>query len=181
MRPVFSLLFLLVAAVISGEASTRPVSSPDDAAMIRIAVADALRSGEFDRADKLLHDPKIANSNNWKDQVWRGEALNILGRHAWREGRIAEAEVRLGDAEAAFRRAIELERSGSGSLCLAGRVLFRAGPKEVQQQGQGGPGAGPRPSAPKRIPLGPGEDVRRLEGEGQRTEGIRGGVGGRSR
>ena len=108
MRPVFSLLFLLVAAVISGEASTRPVSSPDDAAMIRIAVADALRSGEFDRADKLLHDPKIANSNNWKDQVWRGEALNILGRHAWREGRIAEAEVRLGDAEAAFRRAIEL-------------------------------------------------------------------------
>ncbi|MGO8691902.1 MAG: tetratricopeptide repeat protein [Thermoguttaceae bacterium] len=108
MRPVFSLLFLLVAAVISGEASTRPVSSPDDAAMIRIAVADALRSGEFDRADKLLHDPKIANSNNWKDQVWRGEALNILGRHAWREGRIAEAEARLGDAEAAFRRAIEL-------------------------------------------------------------------------
>ncbi len=65
---------------------------------------------DYNRVYKLAEDPVMVESKNWREQMLRGQTLSILGRHEWSEGRehIPLAESRFGEAEKAFRRAIEL-------------------------------------------------------------------------
>ena len=84
--------------------------TPVNQVLVPLAVEDATRVRDYNRVYKLAEDPVMVESKNWREQMLRGQTLSILGRHEWSEGRehIPLAESRFGEAEKAFRRAIEL-------------------------------------------------------------------------
>ena len=72
-------------------------------------VEAALLQGDYPGAeDRLLKLRRISNLNKWQEQVWEGQMLAYMARHAERDGRIREAEKEFGEAEKAFRRAVEI-------------------------------------------------------------------------
>jgi len=67
-----------------------------------------LRQGDFDRALQMAKKSATVDANNYREQLWLGQVLGILGRRAKTEGRAAEAGQMLAEAEKALRRAVEI-------------------------------------------------------------------------
>lgn len=75
--------------------------------LVRLASEISLRLQEFDRALELARQ-SAAVSNDYRDRVWLGQVLTILAVRARAEGRAAQAEQMLADAEREYREALSL-------------------------------------------------------------------------
>jgi len=82
---------------------------PFSSDLSRASAEIALRQGEFDRALEMAEQAALAQSKNHQEQVWLGQVLGIVGRRAKLEGKAKEADELLAKAEAALRRAVEIE------------------------------------------------------------------------
>jgi len=79
--------------------------NPFSASLARLAAEVSLRLDNFDRALEIARQA-AADSKEYRDHIWLGQVLSILGQRAKREGRIADSEGMLKEAEKELRRAI---------------------------------------------------------------------------
>ena len=68
----------------------------------------ALHQGDFDRALEMARKATAADSNNYREQLWLGQVLAIVGRRTKEENRTKEASDLMSEAEKALRRAVEI-------------------------------------------------------------------------
>jgi tetratricopeptide (TPR) repeat protein len=81
--------------------------APFTGELVRLASEISLRLQEFDRALELARQSATV-SNDYRDRVWLAQVLTILGLRARAEGRSAQGESMLADAEREFRQAVTL-------------------------------------------------------------------------
>lgn len=81
--------------------------APFTGELVRLASEISLRLQEFDRALELARQ-SAAISKDYRDRVWLGQVLGVLALRARAEGRTAQAEAMLADAEREFREALAL-------------------------------------------------------------------------
>jgi len=81
--------------------------APFTGELVRLASEISLRLQEFDRALELARQ-SAALSKDYRDRVWLGQVLGVLALRARAEGRTAQAEAMLADAEREFREALAL-------------------------------------------------------------------------
>ena len=81
--------------------------APFTGELVRLASEISLRLQEFDRALELARQ-SAAISKDYRDRVWLGQVLGVLALRARTEGRTAQAEAMLADAEREFREALAL-------------------------------------------------------------------------
>ncbi len=72
---------------------------------VEVALLGQDYASAHDWFDKLQHISKLSK---WQEQVWEGQMLAYMARHAERDGRIPEAEREFAEADKAFHRAIEI-------------------------------------------------------------------------
>lgn len=73
----------------------------------RVASEIALRLADFERAQRMARQA-AAHSDNYRDHVWLGEVLSIVGQRARAGNRNDEADALLREAEQELRHAITL-------------------------------------------------------------------------
>ena len=79
--------------------------NPFSAGLARLAAEVSLRLDNFDRALDIARQA-AADSKEYRDHIWLGQVLGILGQRAKREGRISDSEGMLTEAETELRRAV---------------------------------------------------------------------------
>ncbi len=75
--------------------------------LVRLASEISLRLQEFDRALELARQ-SAAVSNDYRDRVWLAQVLTILAIRARAEGRFAQFDQMVADAEREYRAALSL-------------------------------------------------------------------------
>jgi len=100
--------------------------SPD---LARLAADVSMRLDDFDRALEMARQA-AAGSELYRDHIWLGQVLGILGQRAKREGRTADAERMLAEAESELRRAAELAPDATEAWVAIIQFLARSGQEE---------------------------------------------------
>ncbi len=72
----------------------------------RVATDVSLRLDEFQRALEIARQT-AADSDDYQDRIWLAQVLSVVGLRARSEGRTADAQTTLAEAEAALRKAVE--------------------------------------------------------------------------
>lgn len=77
--------------------------------MYRMSSEIAIQRQDFDRALEMARKAGIADSKNYREHVWLGQILDMLGSHAKTEGRDKDAATMFDESETSLRRAVKLE------------------------------------------------------------------------
>jgi len=97
--------------------------------LLRTASELALRLGDPDRALEIANRLTRV-SGDYRNHVWVAQVLGALGMRARSEQRDDESKARLGEAEAALRRALELAADEPESWATLARFLSETGDTE---------------------------------------------------
>lgn len=101
--------------------------------LVRLASEISLRLQEFDRALDLARQ-SAAVSNDYRDRVWLGQVLTILGLRSRAEGRAAQGDAMLADAEREHRQAVALEPQAVDAWVALIRFYGVTGQSEKAEQ-----------------------------------------------
>ncbi|MCS7239290.1 MAG: tetratricopeptide repeat protein [Thermoguttaceae bacterium] len=107
--------------------------APFTGELVRLASEISLRLQEFDRALELARQSAAA-SNDYQDRVWLGQVLAILGLRARAEGRTAQADAMIADAEREHRIALQLNPQAVDAWVALVRFYGVTGQAEKAQQ-----------------------------------------------
>ena len=83
--------------------------------MLRMAGEIAIKRNDYDRAREMVRKAGLEDSKNYREHIWLGQMLDILGGHAKKEGRNEDANSLFSEAAVSLQRAVELEPSQSAS------------------------------------------------------------------
>ncbi len=105
---------------------------PFSDALGRMAAAVSLRLHGFEEALEILRS-EAQSAGGAEDFVWLGHVYSVLGQRARAAGSAGEATAHLEEAEAAFRRALEIDGKPQAHVALV-QFLHRFGrPVEVER------------------------------------------------
>lgn len=95
----------------------------------RLAADLALRSRDYDRALAQARAAEAADPKDFRNPLWLGRILYLVGRQAQADGRKAEAGARLAEAEKAVRRSVGLAGPNPGPRVFLVQILVGDGRK----------------------------------------------------
>lgn len=97
------------------------------ASLVRASVEVALQQGDFNRALELVQKVSSAQTTDYSDYLWLGRVAGILGSRLRAQEKTQEAAKLSSDAEAALRRAAELEPKRPEAWVMLVQVFCDAG------------------------------------------------------
>lgn len=107
--------------------------APFSSDLERLASTVSLRLEDYDRALELARRAAIA-SKDYRDHVWYATVQSVLGLRYRAEGRTAEADAALAEAEKAFRSGIELAPQSTEAWVALVQFYARTGQREKAEQ-----------------------------------------------
>ncbi len=105
------------------------VRGPFSSDLVRLASEIYLRLEEFDRALELARE-SARISHDYRDHIWLGQVLGILGMRAKAAGQVAAGESFLQEAEKEFRIAVTTGEQNVAPWIAFVQFLARVGRKE---------------------------------------------------